>query len=127
MIQKLVYLLGGTLIGFIVSFFLLSGNGSGSKELEKLPEPYYTVLGENKHVRVVEHRIPVGDEEPRHSHPAMVAYSMENCTIEITEADGTIHVESLAEGQFLEVPPWTHSIKNIGNTPLHTLLVELKD
>jgi len=95
-------------------------------ELEKLPEPYYTVLWENDDVRIVEHRIPVNDEEPKHSHPAMAAYSMSDCTVEITEADGTVHEESLSKGQFLEVPPWTHSIKNIGDSPLHTLLVELK-
>ena len=125
--QKLIFLLGGFVFGLVVAFIVPSSNTTPSVELEKLPEPYYTVLWENDDIRIVEHRIPVGDEEPTHSHPKMLAFSMEDCTVEITEADGSVHETSLAKGQFLEVPPWTHSIKNTGETALHTLLVELKN
>jgi len=126
MTQKILLVLLGVVIGAIVTFSLSSNNTVSMAELEKLPEPYYTVLWENEDLRIVEHRIPVDDSEPRHSHPEMLAYFMENCSVQITEADGTVHDESLTKGQFREVPPWTHSIKNIGDTPLHTLLVELK-
>jgi len=99
---------------------------SSTEELEHLPEPYYKVLWENEDIRVVEHRMEVGESEPKHSHPKMLAYVIEDCTVRITEADGTVHDESLTKGGFLEIPPWTHSIENIGDTPLHTFIIELK-
>lgn len=94
--------------------------------MEKLPEPYYSVLWENEHVRIVEHTMVPGDSEPMHTHPEMLAYVMQSSNLLITEADGTTKEVKLTKGDFQQLPTWTHGIKNVGDTPLHTLLVELK-
>jgi oxalate decarboxylase/phosphoglucose isomerase-like protein (cupin superfamily) len=67
-----------------------------------------------------------GDSEPMHTHPEMLAYVMESSNLLVTEADGTTNEVELTKGDFQQLPTWTHSIKNVGDTPLHTLLVELK-
>jgi oxalate decarboxylase/phosphoglucose isomerase-like protein (cupin superfamily) len=61
-----------------------------------------------------------------HTHPEMLAYIIESSKLLVTESDGATNEIDLTEGEFQQLPTWTHSIKNIGNSPLHTLLVELK-
>lgn len=95
-------------------------------ELGDLPEPYYRVLWENDEIRVVEHRLEAGDREPMHFHPRMIGYFLETSTVRITELDGTTVEPLLAKGTIGEAGPWTHEIENIGDTPLHSLIVEFK-
>ena len=96
--------------------------------LPDLPEPYYKVLFENDAVRVVEHLLEPGQTEPEHTHPPMVAYFVEGATALITEADGSTSEATLPTGAFLEnLVWWTHSLENVGETPLHSILVEMKE
>ena len=124
--KGILLVLLGVAIGVSVSAIYTTTTGSNTMELEHLPEPYYSVLWENEDIRIVEHRMEIGESEPKHSHPKMLAYIMENSNVRVTEADGTVHDVSLTKGEFQELSPWTHSVENIGETPLHTLLVELK-
>lgn len=124
--KRLILVLLGVAIGISVSAIYATITEPNTTELEHLPEPYYTVLWENEDVRIMEHRIEIGESEPRHSHPKMLAYIMENSNVRVTEADGTVHDVELIKGEFQELSPWTHSIENVGETPLHTLLIELK-
>ena len=95
-------------------------------ELGDLPEPYYTVLWENDDVRIVEHLLEAGDREPMHFHPHMIGYFLETSTVRITESDGTTVEPVLVRGTIGEAGLWTHEIENIGDTPLHSLIVEFK-
>lgn len=95
--------------------------------LPDLPEPYYRVLFENDVVRVVEHVLERGQSEPRHTHPPMVAYFVSGARARITEPDGSSTEGSLPTGGFVERPEWwTHSLENVGDTRLHSILVEFK-
>ena len=95
--------------------------------LPSLPEPYYKVLFENDVVRIVDHRLEIGDSEPEHTHAPMVAYFVEGATAVVTEADGSTSEATIPTGTFLEVLEWwTHSLENTGDTPLHSILVEFK-
>jgi quercetin dioxygenase-like cupin family protein len=124
--QKPFLIMIGFIIGMSVAIFLPKQFSPSAAEMEKLPEPYYSVLWENEHLRIVEHAMAPGDSEPMHTHPEMLAYVMERSKLLITEADGTTNEVELTKGDFQQLPTWTHSIKNVGDTPLHTLLVELK-
>lgn len=126
MIQKIFLLLIGLILGITVSMFLPTQKSPSSKELDELPRPFYKVLWENENIRIVEHRMQPGESEPMHAHPAMLAYIMESSNLLVTESDGATNAVTLTRGEFQELPSWTHSIENIGDTPLHTLLVELK-
>ena len=116
----------GIAVGVTAMAIYTKNLASSSGQLGHLPEPYYKVLWENGDIRVVEHRMKPGESEPKHSHPDMLAYIIENSSLRITEGDGTVHDEKLTRGDFQKLPPWTHSIKNTGDTELHTLLIELK-
>lgn len=116
----------GIAVGVVATALYTKTMAAPSRKLEHLPEPYYKVLFENGDIRVVEHRMKPGESEPKHSHPSMLAYILETASIQVTEADGTVNAVTLAKGAFQELPPWTHSIKNVGTTGLHTLLIELK-
>ena len=97
--------------------------------LPALPEPYYKVLFENDAVRIVDHRLETGGTEPEHTHPPMLAYFVEGATVVITEADGSTSEATVPTGAFLGADNlrwWTHALENTGDTPLHSILIELK-
>lgn len=133
-------LIAGILLGVIGSRLFYPGSkGESAPEagpaaqtaaiLPDLPEPYYTVLFENDAVRIVDHRLGTGQTEPEHTHPPMLAYFVEGATVVITEADGSTSEATIPTGAFLGADRlvwWTHSLENIGDTPLHSILVELK-
>ena len=97
--------------------------------LPELPKPYYDVLFENDAVRIVDHQLETGGTEPEHTHPPMLAYFVQGATLIITEADGSISQVTIPTGAFLEANNlkwWTHALENTGDTPLHSILIELK-
>jgi len=126
MIQKLVLVLIGLMLGLLVALYLPTSSLPPTVDLDELPKPFYSVLWENEHIRIVEHRMLPGDSEPMHTHPEMLAYIMEGSKLLITESSGTTNEVDLIKGDFQQLSTWTHSIKNIGDSELHTLLVELK-
>ena len=125
--NTLIALFAGVGIGIVAALLYSSASRSEPATLEALPEPYYSVLWENDHIRVVEHRLEAGDSEPMHTHPPMWAYFLEDATVLVTEAAGGTEEATLVRGMSAErAEPWTHSIDNTGETPLHTIIVEFK-
>ena len=61
-----------------------------------------------------------------HFHPRMIGYFLETSTVRITESDGSMVEPVLAKGTIGEAGPWAHEIENLGDTPLHSLIVEFK-
>ena len=98
-------------------------------KLPELPEPYYKVLFENDAVRIVDHKLETGGTEPEHTHAPMLAYFVQGATVMVTEADGSTSEVTIPTGAFLGVDNlrwWTHALENTGDTPLHSILIELK-
>ncbi len=103
--------------------------GPDTAALPELPEPYYKVLFENDAVRIVDHQLEAGGTEPEHTHPPMLAYFVQGATVIITEADGSTSEATIPTGAFLGADNlrwWTHALENRGDTPLHSILIELK-
>ena len=126
MFQRVLLVFGGFGLGVLATYVLVSGGGERTVDLDELPTPYYSVLWENDDIRLVEHRLNVGEREPMHSHPKMVGYFLETASIRITEADGTVSEPRIIKGEIGVVGPWTHEIENIGDTPFHSLIGERK-
>ena len=139
--NTVITLFAGVLLGVVGSWLYLGGSDGQSvpraeqtvgtaPDLPELPEPYYQVLFENDAVRIVDHQLDPGDTEPEHTHPPMLAYFVEGATVMITEADGSTSEATIPTGAFLGADNlvwWTHSLENTGDTPLHSILVELKE
>ncbi len=136
--NSVIALTVGMLVGVVGSWIYPSLMGGAESSpanqtpvvsLPDLPEPYYRVLFENEAVRVVDHRLAPGEREPEHTHPPMVVYFVSGATLRITEVDGSTSDVSIPTGTFLgddDLRWWTHSLENTGDTPLHSILVELK-
>lgn len=81
---------------------------------------------ENDRVRVLEANLPPGAKEQVHSHPAYVIYVLEGGRYRNYGSDGKITEGELKDGEVLFREPLTHAAENIGDKPLHMMLVELK-
>ena len=81
---------------------------------------------ENDRVRVMEATLPPGVKEAVHSHPAYVIYVLEGGRYRNYASDGKITEGELKSGDVLFREPLTHAAENIGDKPLHMILVELK-
>jgi beta-alanine degradation protein BauB len=82
---------------------------------------------DNSRVRVLEAVLQPGDKEQPHSHPAYVTYVVAGGKIRNHLADGKTTEAELKTGEVLYRDPLTHWAENIGTTPVHVLLVELKN
>ena len=81
---------------------------------------------ENDRVRVLEANLPPGVKEEVHSHPAYVIYVLEGGRYRNYASDGKVTEGELKAGEVLFREPLTHAAENIGDKPLHMILVELK-
>jgi hypothetical protein len=88
--------------------------------------PGMKVLLNNDCVRVQYHDVGVGQTAPMHSHPAYVVYTMAPFKALITLPDGTHRISEHKAGEAYWNPPISHSVKNLGNAPIHNLIVEMK-
>src|SRR4051812_31971034 len=82
---------------------------------------------ENERVRVMEATLPAGAKEQMHSHPAYVIYVLEGGRYRNHAADGKTTEGEFKTGEVIYRDPLTHFAENIGDKPMHLLLVELKD
>jgi quercetin dioxygenase-like cupin family protein len=81
---------------------------------------------ENDRVRVLEATLPPGVKEQVHSHPAYVIYVLAGGRYRNYASDGKVTEGTLQTGDVLYREPLTHAAENIGDQPLHMILVELK-
>jgi quercetin dioxygenase-like cupin family protein len=81
---------------------------------------------ENDRVRVLEATIPPGMKEQVHSHPAYVIYILEGGKYRNYAADGKVTEGTFKDGEVIYRDPLTHAAENIGDKPIHLILVELK-
>jgi quercetin dioxygenase-like cupin family protein len=84
------------------------------------------VLLENERVRVQFHDVKVGEKTPFHSHPSYVAYVFSPYKARFVLPDGSMKTAERKAGDVFFSGPVTHTVENIGNTPIHNLIVELK-
>jgi len=81
---------------------------------------------ENDRVRVLEANLPPGVKEQVHSHPAYVIYVLAGGRYRNYAADGKITEGEFQTGDVIYRDPVTHAAENIGDKPMHFILVELK-
>lgn len=81
---------------------------------------------ENERVRVLEAVLPPGVKEQVHSHPAYVIYVVEGGRYRNYAADGNVSEGTFKTGDVIYRDPLTHAAENIGDKPMHFILVELK-
>lgn len=86
---------------------------------------HYRPVFENERVRVLEYRDVPGTVTTPHDHPDSVMVTLSAFRRRLV-ADGQERDVELASGQALWLGAQRHHGENIGETPTHVLLIELK-
>lgn len=93
--------------------------------VETNPE-FYRVLFENDRVRVLEYADQPGDRTQPHSHPDSVMVTLGSFKRRLWSGDREVELELPAfQARWLDAQE--HSGMNIGETPTHSVFIELKE
>ncbi|MBB4138561.1 cupin domain-containing protein [Microbacterium invictum] len=85
----------------------------------------YRTLWENEFVRVLEYVDQPGDRTTPHDHPNSVMVTLSAFSRTLSAGDRVFETE-LPSGHAVWIPAQRHSGENTGDTPTHTILIELK-
>ena len=86
----------------------------------------YKVVMENEQVRVLEYRDLPGETTHQHRHPAFVLYAVSPFQRKIDLPDGKVLMREFKAGDVMYSPAQVHIGENVGTTPTHVIMVELK-
>lgn len=87
----------------------------------------YKVILENACVRVLDYQDAAGEKTHQHTHPAFVLYALSPFKRTLTLPDGKVLKREFKTGDVMWSEAQTHIGENIGATPTHVLIVELKE
>ena len=98
-----------------------------SQEMDaaKVAPGLYTVAKDSMGIRVLNVLYKPGDSSAMHSHPDNALYVIDGGKGEFTGKDGSKQVVDLKTGMTMIRGSEAHSVKNIGNTTLKAILVEV--
>jgi quercetin dioxygenase-like cupin family protein len=102
-----------------------AGNADAALDATKVASKFYKLVQDSLNMRIVMVDYKPGAESALHSHPDLAMYVISPSKAEFTEKDGTKRVMSFDKGTIVIVPADTHSVKNVGNTNIKVLLVEV--
>ncbi len=85
----------------------------------------YSTLWENEFVRVLEYTDAPGDSTTPHAHPNSVMITLTSFSRKLVNGDRTFET-TLPAGRAVWLPAQQHAGQNIGDTPTHTIFIELK-
>jgi hypothetical protein len=77
-------------------------------------------------VRVLEYRDMPSEKTHQHHHPAFVLYALGPFKRRITLPDGKVLMREFEAGDILWSDAQTHIGENVGDTPTHVIMVEMK-
>ena len=86
----------------------------------------YKVIFENERVRVLEYKDRPGEKTHQHRHPAFVLYALVPFKRRILLPDGKAMMREFKAGDVLYSEAQTHIGENVGSTPTHVIMVEMK-
>jgi len=85
------------------------------------------LIFENAFARVIEERVPPGVGQPKHRHAQGVLVPLANSTVEsVDDPDGRVAQRQLKFGEAGWRDPVVHAVRNIGQTELLNIRVELR-
>ncbi len=86
-----------------------------------------TVLMDNTEVHVFELFFKPGGASPEHTHDyGRVVYVLQGGTLDLVKADGTAVRKKLKPGKVVWRPAETHIVKNVGDSDVQLVEIEVK-
>ena len=86
----------------------------------------HKLVFENKFVRVIETKLPIGSHEARHSHPHGVTVYLSDFDVKITEDGKAPVTRTRKAGTAVWSEATVHEVNNVGKTAGHVFRIELK-
>ena len=121
---------GRIILGLAVAFVAFAAGPVGTawaQDPVKVAPDIYTLVFENERVRVCDINFEPGEKIEPHSHPDHFLYILSAGTLKISKPDGTTSDFTGTPGQVVWIPAEKHWAENVGKTPVHALVVELKE
>ena len=109
-----------------LAMLMMSSLGAMAQDATKTDGDKYKVLLENEHVRVLEYRDLPGATTQQHRHPALVLYAMAPFKRKLLLPDGKVLMREFKAGDVIYSAEETHIGENVGATPTHVIMVEMK-
>ncbi|MEO9115407.1 MAG: cytoplasmic protein [Gemmatimonadaceae bacterium] len=110
----------------IVAVAALLASSAFAQDAVQTDGDKYKVILENECVRVLDYRDLPGEKTRQHRHPAFVLYALSPFQRTLTLPDGKVLRRGFKEGDVMWSPAQTHIGENVGQTPTHVVIVELK-
>ena len=101
------------------------GSQDATLDATKVASKFYKLEKDSLNIRMISVDYKPGDVSALHSHPDLVMYVLSPAKVEFTEKDGTKRQMTVEKGMIAVTPADIHSVKNIGNTHVKVLLVEV--
>lgn len=105
---------------------LLAALGASAQDAVLSDGDKYRTTLDNARVRVLEYRDLPGESTHQHQHPAFVVVALSPFKRKLHLADGRTMVREFKVGDVIYSDGETHIGENMGTTPTHVILVELK-
>lgn len=109
----------------IAAVLLAATPASAQDARQTDPDKYKTIL-ENECVRVLEYTDRPGARTLQHRHPAFVLYALSGFKRTLTLPGGKVLSRQFRAGDVMWSDAQTHIGENVGDTPTHVIIVELK-
>jgi hypothetical protein len=124
--KKIVRLAALAALCLTVGFLAFSQSNDDPLDALKLAGDTQKLVFENRFVRVIDNKVPVGHSEPMHSHPHGVIVYLEHSKNEVTTQDGKKRISENKEDTAVWSEAIVHSVKNVGDAPTHTIRIDIK-
>jgi beta-alanine degradation protein BauB len=110
----------------LIALLVASATGAHAEDPIRSDGDKYKLRFENDRVRVLEYRDLAGDKTHQHDHPAFVLYAVSPFKRKIILPDGKVLIREFKAGDTMWSAAQTHIGENIGDTPTHVIMIELK-
>ena len=113
---------------FCLTLFILLTAGLlwAQDPVQTNPEKYKVLL-ENDRVRVLDYQDNPGEKTAMHHHPDSILYALSSFTRKLTLGNGKSMRRDFKAGDCLWMKAHSHIAENIGKSPTHLLIIELKE
>lgn len=96
-----------------------------SRGVTKISPDLYKQLADTLNLKVLQGTYHPGDSSIMHAHPDFALYVLEGGLVELTAANGTKQNIDFKKDMAVVLPAETHSAKNIGNSTLRLIVMEV--
>lgn len=114
------------IVSMVMAGFLALGSAASAHDPVQTDGDKYKVRLENARVRVLEYKDRPGDKTHEHGHPAFVVLALSPFKRKLILPDGKVIIREFQAGDIMWSDAQTHIGENIGDTPTHILMIEMK-